>query len=99
MSQRSKRRGSQFLGRGTLGSTLGLASAILFLAALMLASCGLTRLADETKAQVMAQYTPSSDTFAPRSDTPSSKMPLPWPYHLSRVRDLGTSPQAKLGDL
>ena len=89
----------QLAGWPTLGSALGLISAVSFLMTLMLASCGLTRLVGEPKGLAMAQYTPNSDTFVPRSERLSSKMPLPWYYHLSRVRDLGSSPQAKLGDL
>src|SRR3990167_5752390 len=99
MWQRSKRRGNQFLDRETLGSASLLFIVIYTLTVLLLASCELTRQAGEPKGPAMAQYTPSSDTFAPHSESPSSRMPLPWFYHLSRVRDLGILPQAKLGDL
>ena len=99
MWQRSKRRGNRFLDRETLGSTLGLASALMFLVTLALASCGLTQVSGEAKGRVMALFTPSLDTFAPHSESPSNRMPLPWFYHISRVRDLGILPQARLGDL
>src|SRR3990167_7640062 len=99
MWQRSKRRGNQFLDRETLGSASLLFIVIYSLTMLLLGSCEVTRQADDNRVPAMALYTPNSDTFAPRSESHSNKMPLPWFYHLSRVRDLGILPQAKLGDL
>src|SRR3990167_3837323 len=99
MWRRSRRRGNQFLDKETLGSASLLFIVIYSLTMLLLGSCEVTRQADDNRVPVMALFTPNSDTFAPHSASPSSRMPLPWFYHLSRVRDLGILPQARLGDL
>ena len=94
--QKGKFQSVEWLTPGNVWPIILLALALMMLVATL---CGLTRLAGAPKAQVMALYTPSSAIFAPRSAKPSDKMPLPWHYRLSPARDLGSLPQAKLGDL
>src|SRR3990167_4424664 len=77
MWQTGKRRGKvQSVGWPTLGSALGLISALCFLTILALTSCGLTQVSGEAKGPAMAQYTPSSDTSELRYAAPAIPLGL-----------------------
>lgn len=82
-----------------LGSVLLLTLVYSLLMASLLMSCGLTQVSGDPTGPAMALYTPSSDTFAPLSDTPSKRMPLPFTFQVSPARVTDTFPLTKPGDL
>lgn len=100
MWQRNRRRGNpqsrEWLTHGSVLLLIMLIWALYLLAVILRVTTFET---GANPARVMARYTPSSDISGLRSGTPSSRMPLPFYFRLSPVRNLGSSPQAKLGDL
>jgi hypothetical protein len=99
-SQRNERRGRfqlpEWWTLGNASMAFLVTFLLLILALLVFAAMWLDA---ERNVPVMALYTPSSDTFAPRSDTPSSKMPLPSHFLLSPALAPVISHQKKPGDL